>query len=144
MKLPPITPIITICCQVALLAVVWRLNTTVSRIGEFTLPPQIETKVIDGRTPFLHTFTVLRVESKGWSGTPIAEGFNNAVRGFGYVVQIDNRYLMLYSPHLQDLKPGAKIKAWFVYVSICDTVAEGKLEFVTPIELIERIDPIGT
>ncbi len=142
MKIPLNLPTVaSLCVNLAMLVAIYRLNATVSQIGQYTLPPRIETKVVDGKEPFLETFTVLRVQDGRWGGRMIAANFANTVRGQGYVVQMNNRYLMMYSPHLQDLKPGAQIEAWFVYANVSDDVAEGKLEFITPIELIKRTDP---
>lgn len=99
-----------------------------------TVPPEIVTKVVDGRYPFLNTVTVLR--AVGYEGSQIADCFSNSIRNKSYVVQSGDQYYVLYSPHLQDLEVGAKVQAWFAWTNITTVAAEGKLQFISPVELI--------
>lgn len=102
------------------------------------LPPQIEVRIADGKEPFIDTVTVCREVSFG--GDQIAARFVSSIRGKSYVVQSTDRYYILYSPHLQQLLPGAKVSGWFVWTLCTSDQAEGKLPFMVPIELISAME----
>jgi hypothetical protein len=96
---------------------------------------QVETRTVDGKRPFLSTFTVVR--ELNFSGDQIAEGFNNSIRGPSYLSSEGDQFSVVYSPHLQNLKPGTKVKGWFMRLDIvANNLPEGKIGFVVPVELI--------
>jgi hypothetical protein len=96
---------------------------------------QVETRIADGKRPFLSTFTVIRELNFG--GDQIAEGFSNSIRGTSYLSSEGDQYSVLYSPHLQNLKPRTKVKGWFIRLDVvANNLPEGKVGFVIPVELI--------
>jgi hypothetical protein len=96
---------------------------------------QVETRTVDGKRPFLSTFTVIRELNYG--GDQIAGDFTNSIRGPSYLSSEGDQYSVVYSPHLQNLKPGTKVKGWFMRLDIVTNgLPEGKIGFVVPVELI--------
>ncbi len=97
-------------------------------------PPEIEVRTVNARDPFLDTVTVVRETVFG--GDQVSATFVSSIRGKGYIVQSNNTFYMLYSPHLQQLATGTKVSAWFSWVNVTSTQSEGKLQLISPIELV--------
>jgi len=122
------------------LVTAWQIR---SSLRGSTYSPVIETrtKVVDAKEPVYRNLVV--EESISYAGATHADNYVKTIRGNSYVVSENltsspSRYV-LYSPFLQDLKAGTKLRGWFVILPATATFHDNSsLAFVAPLEL----DPI--
>lgn len=136
--LPNILAVLSLVVNLTMTCAIYR---AFSRLSGQAMPPEIEVRTVNAVHPFLDTVTVVR--EVGYAGNRTSSSFASSIRDKSYVVRANDTCYVLYSQHLQSLTPGTKMAGWFTFVGVSDsTQPEGKLQFISPVEMISCETPL--